>query len=134
MARGRRDVDTTLLMALACGAPIESAAQRAGVSATTVYRRLKDPKFKQKLRRTRAEMVERAAGNLTAATTESVRTLLELQKPTIPPATRLGAARAVIELGTRLRESADLEQRVLDIEQRLEATDSSSKSPEGMAG
>jgi len=125
MPRGRRDVDTTLLMALACGAPNEAAAQRAGVSATTVYRRRKDPKFEQQLRRTRAEMVERAAGTLTAATTESIRTLLELQKPSIPPATRLGAARAVIELGTRLRESADLEQRVMDIEQRLNQQNSS---------
>ena len=118
-------MDTTLLMALACGAPNEAAAQRAGVSATTVYRRRKDPKFEQQLRRTRAEMVERAAGTLTAATTESIRTLLELQKPSIPPATRLGAARAVIELGTRLRESADLEQRVMDIEQRLNQQNSS---------
>jgi hypothetical protein len=120
MARGRRDVDAVLLSALACGATLEAAAQKVGVSLATVSRRMKDPKFKKLLNQARADMVQRTAGTLTAASTESVRTLLELQKATTPPATRLGAARAIIELGTRLRESADLEQRIMELEQRLD--------------
>jgi hypothetical protein len=66
-------------------------------------------------------MVQRSAGTLTAAHSEAIRTLLELQKSSVPPATRLGAARAIIELGTRLRESAELLQRVTELEERLNA-------------
>src|SRR5438128_2273858 len=102
--RGRRNVDDMLLMALACGATLEAAAQRAGVSKTTVKRRLQDPKFCARLQEVRSEMVQRAAGTLTAASTEAIRTLLALQQPATPHSTRLGAARSILEIGIKMRE------------------------------
>jgi hypothetical protein len=42
-----------------------------------------------------------------------------LQKDTVPPATRLGAARAVLELGMKVRETAELEQRLAALEEQL---------------
>jgi hypothetical protein len=71
----------------------------------------------------RADMIQRTAGALTAAANESVRTLLELQKPSAPPAVRLGAARSVLEIGIKLREAADLEERLSTLEQQLGAAD-----------
>ena len=56
----------------------------------------------------------------TAASMEAVKTLLELQKTPAPPAVRLGAARSVIELGTKLRETAEFEARLAALEQRIE--------------
>ncbi len=53
-------------------------------------------------------MVKRSAGMLTAAAGEAVRTLLSLQKESVPPAVRCGA-RAVLEIGIKVRELADLE-------------------------
>ena len=41
-------------------------------------------------------------GALTAAATEAVRTLLELQKAAAPPAVRLGATRSILEIGIKL--------------------------------
>jgi hypothetical protein len=64
-------------------------------------------------------MVKRAAGMLTAASMESVKTLLALQETKVPPAVRLGAARSVLELGTRLRESAELHERMDALERRF---------------
>ncbi len=64
-------------------------------------------------------MVQRAAGMLTAAGTESIKTLLALQQASIPPAVRLGAARTVLEMGVRIREAADLESRLADLEQQI---------------
>ena len=58
---------------------------------------------------------------LTAASMESVKTLLALQESQIAPATRLGAARSVLELGTRLRESAELHERIQALEKQLAA-------------
>ncbi len=112
--------EETLLMALACGATVEGAAQKAGVSERTAYRRLADPAFQARLRQARAELARRAAGLLTAASLESVRTLVQLQAAACPPAARLGAARAVIALGLRLREEADLAERLAELERRLE--------------
>jgi hypothetical protein len=109
-----------LVTALACGATVEGAARKAGISERTAYRRLADPDFQARLRRERAELARRAAGLLTAATLESVRTLVELQGSAQPAPTRLGAARAVIALGLKLREEADLGERVAELERRVD--------------
>ena len=117
--RGRKDADEALLMALACGANVENAARQAGVSRRTAQRRLADPGFCRRLSEARADMVRRASGMLTAAALESVKTLLTLQGPPNPPAVRLGAARSVLEIGIKLREAADLEERLSALEQQL---------------
>jgi hypothetical protein len=97
---------------------VESAARQAGVSESTAYRRLADPDFRGQLQHLRTDMVQRTAGMLTAAAGEAVKTLLSLQQASIPAAVRLGAARAVLELGMKLREVADLEERLAALEQR----------------
>jgi hypothetical protein len=84
-----------------------------------VYRRLEDPEFSRRLKQLRADMIQRTAGALTAAATEAVRTLLELQKAAAPPAVRLGAARSVLEIGIKMREAADLEERLSALERQL---------------
>jgi hypothetical protein len=117
--QGKRVLDDRLMLALACGATVEAAARQAGVSEKTAYRRLAEPEFKKKLRAVRADIVQRTAGALTAAATESVRTLLELQKSPSPPAVRLGAARAVLEVGLKVREVTDLQEEMAELEERL---------------
>jgi HEAT repeat protein len=120
--RGRRNADEQLLMALACGATVDNAARQAGISAATAYRRLADPDFGQRLQKMRGDMVSRTAGTLTAAASEAVRTLLELLKNPTSSAVRLGAARAVLEIGMKLREMSDLEERLSALEQQMSAT------------
>jgi hypothetical protein len=112
----RKRNEDALLLALACGATVEAAARQCGLSDRTVYRRLKDPEFRSRLQSVRADMVQRAAGMLTAAAGEAVRTLLALQKESAPPAVRLGAARAVLELGLKIREVVELEARIAALE------------------
>jgi hypothetical protein len=112
-------VNELLLMTLACGATVEAAAQKAGVSRATVLRRLQEPEFKARLEAIRTEMIQRTAGALTAASMESVRTLISLQQPAIPHATRLGAARSVLEIGIKMREVADFAQRLAALEEQM---------------
>jgi hypothetical protein len=116
---GRRATNEALLTALACGATVESAARTVGVSVRTIHRRLKDPGFQEQLRKLRSDMLERAGAMLTAMAMESVKTLVALQAASMPPAVRLGAARAALDLGVKFRESQELEQRIAALEAQL---------------
>jgi hypothetical protein len=117
--QGRRNADDAVLMALACGSTVENAAAKVGVNPRTIHRRLKTPAFRVRLKKLKSEMIQRTGSMLTAAGLESVKTLLSLQEKAVPPATRLGAARAVLELGVRIRENGELEHRLLALEQQV---------------
>lgn len=120
MARTQRKKnEDALLLALASGATVDEAALQCEIDPRTVYRRLADESFAAQLGKLRGEIVARAAGRLTAAGMEAVHTLLDLQKAPTPPATRLGAARAILELGLRVREVVDLQQQLDGLETRL---------------
>jgi predicted DNA-binding protein (UPF0251 family) len=116
MATEKANADDALLLALACGATAEAAAAKAGVSRRTVFRRLGDDDFRRRLRGARQEMVERASGMLTAASMEAVKTLLSLMDGQAPHASRLGAAKSILELGVRLRDLTEIEQRLAALE------------------
>ena len=121
--------EQALLQALACGATVESAARKAGISERTAYRRLHNPAFVQQLRQLRADMVQRAAGMLTGASLGAIKTLVDLQQDaTVPPAVRRGAARDVLGLAIKYRETADLEERVAGLEEGLANTESSERA------
>jgi hypothetical protein len=119
---GRHNADDQLLLLLACGATLESAARQAGVSLRTANRRAGDPEFQRKITALRWDMVQRAVGMVTAAMAESVKTLIVLQKETVPHSSRLGAARTMLEIGLKLREQNDLEQRLATLEAQVAAT------------
>ena len=117
--RCRKKAEEALLLALACGATVEGAARQAGLSERTAYRRLGGPDFQRRLQELRADMVQRAAGALTAAGGEAVRALLELLRSSPVAGVRLGAARVVLEMGLKLREATETEERLTALERRL---------------
>jgi hypothetical protein len=118
--QGRKSADEQLRWALACGATVESAAQKAGISARTAHRRLQDPKFRQSLRELKADIVQRSSSTLAAASGEAIKTLVGLLNPKETSAVRLGASRAIVQLGMRLREVTELEERIAALEQRID--------------
>jgi len=126
--QGRKKADHHLVMALACGATVEHAARQAGVSESTVYRRLQDPAFYKQVDDARADTVKRFMSMLSAANLEAVKTLVELLKSSVANATRLGAARSIIELGGKLREQVDFEERLRTVEQQTESKQTSKTS------
>lgn len=112
----RRAADDTLIAALACGATAEAAAQKSGVAVTDVRRLMRDREFRLLIQTARVEMVERTAALLTAAAFESVRTLIDLQGPSHTDVVRLGAAKAIVELGAKTREKAEELARFAELE------------------
>ena len=126
-----RKADDALILALACGLSAEQAAKQAGVSAATVRRRLDDPAFQLRLGGLRGEMLGRAAAMLTAAAVESVSTLADLLKPANGPATRLNAARSILEHGVKLRSLVEVEARLRDLEERVEQSPDAGRQRRG---
>ena len=117
----RRKGDSALLTALAAGATVRDAARTAGVSEATAHRRLQDPGFRQEVAQARGKLIDCALGQLADASTAAVCTLRSLLDADGDTA-RLGAARAILELGNKLRESVELEARIAELEQRAGAS------------
>jgi hypothetical protein len=130
VARGKKNTDEALLIALACGATVENAARTAGMSARTAHRRLADAGFQQRLRDLRTDMVQRAGGMLTAAGMEAVKTLISLQDGSVAAAVRLGAARTVLEFGIKLRENAELAERIGALEAQARTAPPTTPTPD----
>lgn len=114
----RHRSDDLLVLALARGETLTTAAQLAGVSARTVNRRLTLSDFRAEVQRARAQLVDAAAGKITNgldAAAECLRKLLTSDSDAI----KLSAARALFDIGIRLKEVVELESRLLDVEERL---------------
>jgi hypothetical protein len=119
----RRRSDEKLLLALACGASVESAARSVGVSPRTAHRRLKDPEFQRQLGKLKRDMMERASSILAAGTLEAAKSFLAFQDPSTPQAVRLGAARSIFQYSLKVQERLDFEERITALE------NSSAKAP-----
>ncbi len=116
---GRRKGDAALALALASGATIRDAAAAAGVGERTATRRWADAAFRRQVAELRGDMVGRALGRMADGMSDAAAKLRELLTAE-SESVRLGAARALLELGTKLRESVDHEERLAALEQNQE--------------
>ena len=91
---GRRKGEDALLLALAGGQTVRDAARAAGVGERTATRRWADAGFRRRVARLRAELVERAAGQLADGMAEAAATLRRLLTAEAE-SVRLGAARSI---------------------------------------
>jgi phage terminase small subunit len=114
---GQRRIDM-LVQALAVGESITEAARRSGYSERTVRRWLHKPKFARKVSRTRATMIDGAAGRMADAMTDAAGTLRELLKAE-SESVRLSAAKSILELGSKLREATEIEERLAAVEEKI---------------
>ena len=104
-------------LALAAGRTIDEAARDSGAGGRTIRTWLRAlPAFSQRIGQLRAEMTSRALGRLVDNMTSAADTLGYLCRKGNSEMVRLSAARAVLELGTRLRETIELEQRIAVLE------------------
>ena len=76
-------------------------------------------------------MVQRAAALFTAAGMAAIKTFTTLQESASSESVRLGAARAIIELGCTLRETVELTERIAALEAQLEALLANSPQSDG---
>lgn len=120
-ASGSQDNEGALLLiALASGDPVAEAASKAKMSERTAFRRLQEPDFQRQLSQLRGQMQTQAMGMLARIASDAARTLENLMGDDSPPTVRLGAARAILDLGGRLREQGEVEARLTIIERAEE--------------
>jgi hypothetical protein len=116
--RGRSNADEALALAVATGQTLRDAAAANGIGERTATRRMADPAFRRRVAELRADMVARSLGRLAdgmADAADTLRALLRAEGESV----HLGAARALLELGTKLRESVELEERLAALEAAL---------------
>jgi hypothetical protein len=107
--------------ALAAAQTAVAAAAASGVHERTVRKWLDQPDYRARVERLRSEAVGRALGRLgdgMTAAADALRGLVGHRDPHV----RFKAARAVLELGLKLREHAELEERVKELEARFADT------------
>jgi hypothetical protein len=97
-----------LIVELASGKSQRDAASEAGVSESTVYRRLKDPQFVEEVRAAQRGLVDRAIATLAGVTPEAAETMVTLMRSSTSEPIRLRAASYVIDLGRQELELAEL--------------------------
>jgi hypothetical protein len=107
---GRRKGEGALLLALAAGHTIRDAARMADIGERTAGRRMADPAFRKKLSDLRTELIERAADKLADATADAVATLHNLLSAE-GDSVRLGAAKAILDLATKVRDNVESDAR-----------------------
>ena len=104
--------------ALAAGSSVQDATKKAGIGRRTLTRWLTNPKFAARVEALRTETITGAMSKLGASMSSAADALTKLLDA--PRAeTRLKAAKAVLELGMKLKEHGEMVQRVTELEQRL---------------
>ena len=116
--RGRRNADEALALAVASGQTLRDAAAAAGIGERTATRRWADPAFRRRVGELRGDMVSNAVGRMADGMADAAGKLRELLTAD-SESVQLGAARSLLELGVKLRESVELEERVAELEQSI---------------
>jgi len=117
---GLTDKQQRAITALLSEPTAKSAAKKAKVSETTLYRWLSDALFSAALREARGRVLESTLSALQGASGKAVETLLDvMDDKTAHPSARVSAAKAVLEMMLRGRDALDNEERLRLLELRL---------------
>jgi len=109
------------IVALLTYRSVGEAAQTVGIGETTLYRWLQDPDFQEAYRDAKFEVVQQALSQLQQCCGEAAEVLREIMKDTtVPPYTRVVAARTILETSIRAVEIDILEARIDKLEQYIE--------------
>jgi hypothetical protein len=89
--------DDSILTMLVAGSHPMCVAHANGVSTRTVYRRLRDPGFRQELESAKEQMRSQVFAKLSDAAIDAVSTLIDLSETSEDPNVRLKACKTIID-------------------------------------
>ena len=98
----------------------KEAAEKSGVSITTLYRMKKDSDFQDILQKVKNSIFQETMQKAQGYCMESLEVLREVAKDTAATdSARVSAARTILELGVTLHEDENIIQRLAEMERRL---------------
>lgn len=102
---------------------IREAASKSGISEATGFRWLQEPDFNEHYREARRAAVNQAISQLQQVSSSAVQTLKEVMADQgAPPASKVSAAKAVLEMAFKAVELDDLAQRIEKLEESIQKT------------
>ena len=102
MTETQETEDLKLITALLSSTTVRAAADIAGLSESTVYRRLRESSFRKLLKEQRLRVYGHALSRLQMGTEEAVSTLIEVMKDKrAPQQARIKAAVSILELADK---------------------------------
>jgi hypothetical protein len=109
-------------LALATGSSDKEAAKETGAGSRTIRTWRADvPAFNRRVSELRARMTDEALGTLVNGMRSASNTLLYLSRKGRQETVRLGASRSLIELGTKMTESAGMQAQIDELRAELKA-------------
>lgn len=108
------------LAALLASKSRAEASRRCGLGLRTLQDYEKIPEFAEALEKGRREALADAAHRIAAGYSETVDTLQDIvQNPDTPDASRVAAARVLLEYGIKIAELVDIDRRLARLEELL---------------
>lgn len=126
-------LDQLLALGIASGVKIGTLAKKHGVHRDTIHIRTQALGFQDLVKKIQSDLYERAMGILAADQADHAKVIRELSKGAKTEAVRLGAAKAGIELGLKMRSAIDTEQRLIALEKALKGESTSTTGQTGTA-
>ena len=113
--------DEKILAALLSTTTVKQAAQEAGVSESTIRRRLQDPEFSERYHQARLDMLKNHVSALHGYLGVAISTLGQVMaNKDVSAQTRVNAAEAVLRNCMKLTEQADILAKLDELESMLE--------------
>jgi hypothetical protein len=106
-ANGKRDRDDVVVAALASGSTYDEAAKTAGLSRSTVARRMQEWEFRARVIEERERVVETVRGKLASTAPAAVEVIASLTTSAKSEAVRLSAASRILDYSLRRRAGFD---------------------------
>jgi hypothetical protein len=119
----QKSTKTQLALAVAQGVSIEKWARKSGVPRRTAFRWAKEREVRRVVQAYRRRVIDQAVGQMTKLSTRAVRTIGWLSEEGDSHAIRLKASRAVLSDIIKVSEFSGLEERITEIEDKLDKRD-----------
>ena len=99
---------------------IGGAAKKIGIGEKTLFRWLQLDEFKQAYKIARSQVVDQTIAQIQSVMSEALQTLLNVMSDDAAPSSaKVSAARALLDIGFKVIEIEDLENRIEKIEKNL---------------
>jgi hypothetical protein len=119
----RKNTKTQLALAIAQGVSVAKWARTNGVPRRTAFQWAKDPEVRKVVQGCRRRVIDQAVGQMTKLSTRAVHTIGWLSEEGDSHAIRLKASRAVLSDMIKVSKFSGLEERMTEIEDKLDKRD-----------